>query len=187
MTIEQYVKAMWDRGLFSWLTSTFGFDEKQRLEFVESSRADARKHPPPPFFPGFIDMLTRFKQQGGVVAVVSFGEKNAITENYRTAGAPFPDHIFGWTKETAQQCKPFPYPVHFLCEKSGFSPSEVLVVDDMKPGLAMGRAAGALTVGAIYAERHHILRDSIAPCCDVVCDSVADLARLLLGDDAPTP
>ena len=49
--------------------------------------------------------------------------------------------IYGWEPDQTR-VKPSPFPILDIIEKKGFKKEDVIVVDDLKPGLDMARAAG---------------------------------------------
>ena len=54
---------------------------------------------------------------------------------------PEPDLIFGWECPPEQR-KPSVYPLEQIMKTFGMKPEELLVVDDLKPGYDMAKAAG---------------------------------------------
>ena len=45
----------------------------------------------PPFFPGFLEVLGEYHDQGGKVAVISHSERDVIESHYRnSSGSPVP-------------------------------------------------------------------------------------------------
>jgi phosphoglycolate phosphatase-like HAD superfamily hydrolase len=51
-----------------------------------------------------------------------------------------PDIIYGWDHDETKR-KPDPYPVNEVIKRFGLERNEVLVLDDLKPGLLMARKA----------------------------------------------
>ena len=136
-----------------------------------------------PFFPGFLDLLRRFQAEGGRIAVVSHSEADLILEDYRrrdSGAAVVPELVFGWD-ETEERRKPSPWPVQEVLRAFALSPEEVLVVDDLKPGLAMARAAGVHIAGAGWAHSIAAIRAYMEARCEVYLESVAALADFLFG------
>ena len=108
----------------------------------------------PPFFPGFLDLLAEFRQRGGLVAVISHSEKDVIEGHYRAArNLRFvPDLMFGWDHDEKRR-KPSPWPVQEALRQLDCSPAQALVVDDLKPGILMSRAAGCDFAAAGWSHR----------------------------------
>ena len=64
-------------------------------------------------------------------------------------------------------------------ERYSLSPSEILVVDDLKPGYDMARAAGVDFAAAGWAYDVPEIEDFMRENCDYYLKSVSDLALLL--------
>ena len=168
-----------DPGLMAYLEAELGMDEAEiEAEFVIwrsfSSATD------PPFFEGIEDLLERFVEQGGHIAVVSHSEADIIRKNYAsaTSGKLNPALVYGWDPD-ADKRKPSPWPVRDILERLELSPSEVLVVDDLKPGVDMARAAGVAVAGAGWAYDIPSIREFMQEACDFYFSRVADMERHL--------
>lgn len=101
----------------------------------------------PEFYPGVLSILSEYRAAGGIVTVVSHSETDLIERDYRAGSEkggiePFlPDRIFGWTYDESKR-KPHPYPALKIMEEFDLEPREILVVDDLRPGIEMAKAAG---------------------------------------------
>ena len=78
-----------------------------------------------------------------------------------------------------EQRKPSPYTLFDLMKRYNLSPSEILVVDDLKPGYDMARGAGVDFAAAGWAydvpEIESFMRDN----CDYYLKSIAELEKIL--------
>ncbi|MBF4693410.1 HAD family hydrolase [Fusibacter ferrireducens] len=95
----------------------------------------------PQFYKGFSELISNFRASGGYICVVSHSEKNRILRDYKKTLNIEPDMIFGWEGE-AHQRKPNPYPLEAIMRQFNLKRSELLMVDDLKPGLDMARSCG---------------------------------------------
>lgn len=93
----------------------------------------------PDFYQGFPEIVKQYKNSGGIICVVSHSESQQIARDYRLNCGFTPDLIFGWELEEHQR-KPNPYPVQEIMKKFNLKSSDILVVDDLKPGLDMARS-----------------------------------------------
>jgi beta-phosphoglucomutase-like phosphatase (HAD superfamily) len=156
----------------------------------------------PPFFPGFLDLLKDYHRAGGRVAVISHSEAGVIEGHYRAAagglgaaagglgaaaGAPdaadppfLPDLIFGWVAD-ANHRKPSPWPVGEALRLFGLPAREALVVDDLKPGVLMARAAGVDFAAAGWSHRVEEIERYMREQAVAYCAGIQDLRALLLG------
>ena len=132
----------------------------------------------PSAFPGICEILRRHKDAGGYIAVVSHSMRGSIERDYRENDLPEPDIIFGW-EQPPEQRKPNTWPLEQIMERFGLEPQELLVVDDLKPGYDMARAAGVPFAAAGWANDIPEIEQFMRKNCDFYCKTVADLDRLL--------
>ena len=77
-----------------------------------------------------------------------------------------PDDIYGWDLPQEQR-KPNPYPLAQIMTKHRLEPSQLLVVDDMLPGVEMARKAGVPVAFAGWSKTE---APSIAAKTQILCD-----------------
>ena len=92
----------------------------------------------PPCFPDMAGILHRQKQAGGLICVVSHSARENILRDYQTHFGLRPDCIYGWELGPEKR-KPAPYPLDQIMKAYSLSPTELLVVDDMKSGFDMAK------------------------------------------------
>jgi phosphoglycolate phosphatase-like HAD superfamily hydrolase len=93
----------------------------------------------PDFYELFAETIQEFKKQGGIVTVVSHSERNRIERDYSIHCGFVPDAIFGWELPEHQR-KPHPYPLQEILKRFYLQETDVLMLDDLKPGLEMARS-----------------------------------------------
>ena len=137
----------------------------------------------PSFYPGILEALADYQARGGHLVIVSHSDETVIREHYSLAfdgTRVMPELIFGW-ELGVQRRKPYPYPVHETVRRLGVAPSDVLVVDDLKPGIDMALAAGVDAAAACWS--HHIpeIRQFMQRHCVAVLDTVDEFRELILS------
>jgi beta-phosphoglucomutase-like phosphatase (HAD superfamily) len=146
-TVEDWILANF-HGIMEYLMGTLQLTEEElETEYeIWSKHLTGRR---PEFFPGFLDAAAAYRRAGGKVAVISHSEADVIESHYAASGVPdaHPDLIFGWSKD-AEMRKPSPRPVREALAVFGLAPTEALIVDDLKPGVLMSKAAGVPAAGA---------------------------------------
>lgn len=151
ITPEEYVSGCFSPGYIEMCRQRFHFtDEELQQEYNEWKEYIANHIPDP--YPGIDKILCRQKAAGGLICVVSQSASANISRDYRTHFGIEPDEIFGWDLEPAHR-KPSPYALNTIMEKYGLSPSDLLVVDDMKPACEMAQAAGTKIAFAGWGRR----------------------------------
>ena len=140
VTMEEYTSGCYHLGFADMCRKRYGFTEQELVEEYLGWKAYIQDHIPAPF-PGIEGVIRRQREAGGQICVVSHSCNDNITRDYQTHFGLVPDDIFGWDLPESQR-KPSTYPLEQIMKKYGFAPSELLVVDDMKPAYEMARKAG---------------------------------------------
>ncbi|MGV8041414.1 MAG: HAD family hydrolase [Thermoanaerobaculaceae bacterium] len=133
----------------------------------------------PEFYPGFLDALAAYRAQGGLVTVVSHSESDVIRRHYRAAGHPEPDLVFGWDVEPEHR-KPSPWAVHEALRRLQLEPRDLLVVDDLRPGIQMARSAGVDAAAAGWAHDIPVIRDWMQQACVAYFATIGEFAEFVL-------
>lgn len=95
----------------------------------------------PPAYPGIREVILRQKAEGGKVCVVSHSSRHNILRDYQAHIGIEPDMIFSW-EDPEPLRKPSTYPLERIMASYGFTPDQLLMVDDLKPGCDMAKSAG---------------------------------------------
>ncbi len=139
-TPESFILKNFSPGIVSLFADELGLGEEQMRE-EQSFWENYVRTRVPRSYSGIREILSEFRSRGGIIAVCSHSMKHYIERDYRENGLVPPDEIFGWDLPR-ELCKPSPYTVECLAEKYSLSRSEMLMVDDLKPGFDMACAAG---------------------------------------------
>ena len=148
-TLEEYFIKNFDPGVYTLFHDIIGMsDEDMKRE--QTYWFDYVQHHVPQAFGGMREILRDYKRAGGTICVVSYSFAENILRDYRENDLPTPDAVFGWELPREQR-KPNPYCVERIMERFGFTPQQVLVLDDLKPGYDMAKACGAHFAAAGWA------------------------------------
>jgi HAD superfamily hydrolase (TIGR01509 family) len=181
INLEGWFKKNFHPGIMEYLVEELKFTESE-LEAELCIWRDYTHDRTPRFYPGFIDMLQEYKARGGIVTVVSHSEVEIIEKHYREAdsiGTTFPELIFGWTFD-AEKRKPNPFPVNQILKRFDLQKNEVLIVDDLKPGVEMAKASGVPIAAAGWGHQIPEIRDYMEANCLTYLTEVDDLRELIL-------
>ena len=182
--LESWFLKNFDPGINTYLTEELGLTAAE-LEIEYEIWRRFTRGAVPPFFPGFLDTLRDFRARGGIVTVVSHSEKDMILRTYRAAawsGRFMPDMVFGWDFDETRR-KPSPWPVQQILQRFALSAEEALIVDDLKPGVLMSRAAGVPVAAAGWAHRIPRIRAYMRRNCDVYFETVEQFRSYVLDGD----
>ena len=127
---------------------------------------------------GISEIISDFRAGGGIVAVDSHSLMKYIERDFRHNGLPHPDIIYSWDLPEEQR-KPSSYTLFDLMKKYSLSPSEILVVDDLKPGYDMARGSGVDFAAAGWAYDVPEIEAFMKNNCDFYLETVDDLRKIL--------
>ena len=141
MTISQhdYISGCFHPGYIEMCRQRFHFTDEELLIEYNGWKDYIRSHVPAPY-PGIGRIIRKFKEAGGIVCVVSQSAQENIARDYRIHFGMEPDEIFGWDLEPSHR-KPSPWALQQIMAKYCLSPTQLLVVDDMKAAVQMARDA----------------------------------------------
>ena len=181
--LDNWFRKNFEPGIMGYLMNELGFSEEEISEEYKVWR-DYTVRIDPPFFPGFLDFLREYRRRGGLIAVVSHSETDIITRHYKMAtdGSLFlPDLIHGWSTDESKR-KPHPFPVWDIMEQYHLDREEILVVDDLKPGVLMAKAAGVAVAAAAWSHQIDEIQCYMKDSCDYYFQQVDEFARFILQD-----
>ncbi len=177
--LEGFFLKNFEPGFEAFLRGELGFTDAE-MEVEYRIWRDFAERSRPRFFPGFLDALEAYRAKGGRFVVVSHSESDIIRRHYREAHRELrPDAIFGWEAGEGRR-KPGPWPVTETLRRFGLDPEEVLVVDDLRPGILMAQAAGVPSAAAGWAHHLPAVRTYMEANTLGVLDSVEDFAAFIL-------
>ncbi|AHC14404.1 HAD family hydrolase [Salinispira pacifica] len=179
--LEDWFRLNYHPGIHHFLEKELALNEKDALLCYNVWREYTQSRVPP-FFPGMLDLLSEVVRQGGVVAVVSHSEVDIIRRHYelqQDVPGFMPAEIFGWTGDPTK-AKPHVYPVEEMIRRHALKPEEIIMIDDLKPGIEMSRRAGIASMGAGWSHAIPEIRKDISEMADYYFTSVEDAARWLL-------
>lgn len=176
-SFEEFILKNFDPGVLEFFRDDVGLTDEEMKEEDKYWR-DFVATRIPVAYEGIGEIIDSFRKRGGIVAVASHSYEEYIRRDYAHNSLPTPDVIYGWDLPRELR-KPAPYTILDICEKYGISPAEVLVVDDLKPGYDMARAAGADFAAAGWAYDVPEIESFMRKNCDYYLKSVEELKELL--------
>ena len=176
-TLEEYFVKNFHPGIIELLRDEIGMDDATIAHEEEYWRQYVKDHIPDAY-EGIAEIIAEFRARGGIIAVDSHSFSGYIERDYRHAGLPMPDVIYGWDIPKDRR-KPSPWTLLDLMERYKLAPSELLVVDDLKPGYDMARGASVPFAAAGWAYDVPEIREFMRKNCDFYLSRVDDLWHLL--------
>ena len=180
ISAEEYADGCYRMGFANMCRQRFSFTEQEILEEYMGWKEYIKTHIPDPF-PGIGDVIRKQKALGGKVCVVSHSCNENITRDYRTHFGILPDDIFGWELPEELR-KPNDYALKAIMDKYGFSPREMLVVDDMKLAYTMAKKQQVPIAFAAWGRKNcPAICEEMRRICDFSFDTPQEFGKFLFG------
>ena len=179
--LETWFRKNFDPGITAYLEEELGFSADE-MAVEDRIWRDFSLRGTPQFFPGFLEALALYQEAGGRFVVASHSEEEVIRAHYRqgsNGSAVQPELVFGWDLGPERR-KPKPYSIHETLRLLDLEQHEVLVVDDLKPGIDMAQAAGVDAAAAGWCHRIDTIREFMSRECVATFDTVEEFADFIL-------
>jgi phosphoglycolate phosphatase-like HAD superfamily hydrolase len=182
VSLEEWFRKNFEPGIMGYLKTDLAFTPTE-MELEFSIWREYNLKLIPRFYAGFINLLQEFKKKGGIVTVVSHSEVDIINTHYQSLGKDdgfSPDKIFGWSDDESKR-KPSPYPVNQILSKFGLQKEEALIVDDLRPGVEMAKAAGVAVAAAGWAHQIPEIRSYMEENCQYYFTDIGNFRSFILN------
>ena len=183
LSFDEFAHYNFDLGFHAYATDVLHLTPEEKVKqaaiwhkWVETHHAA--------FFPRAIEVLTRFKDAGGIVVVSSHNEAKHIIKDFEHAGCPLPDAIYGWDLDIEKR-KPAVYTIEQIEQQFGIAREEMVMLDDMKIGYNMCKAAGVDFIYADWARKPERLRREMRACADFTAENFLEVENILFGTQTP--
>ena len=178
ITLEEYTRGCFQLGFADMCRKWYGFTEQEIEDEYHGWQAYIVHHTPAPF-PGIGNVIRRQKEEGGLICVVSHSCIQNITRDYTAHFGVLPDDIYGWDLPEEKR-KPSTYPLEQIMAKYSLKPTQLLVVDDMKPAWEMASKVGVPIAFAGWGRLDcPELSQQMRQLCDFSFTSTEDLEKFL--------
>lgn len=179
--MKSYTEGCFHLGFADMCRQWYNFTEQELVDEYLGWKSYIREHIPSPF-PGIENIIRRQKELGGMICVVSHSSEENIRRDYAAHFGIQPDAVFGW--DLPEECrKPSPYPLEQIMLRYGFTPKELLVVDDMKPAVRMADSVGADIAFSAWGRLDcPELSKEMKKICKYSFQSPAELEKFLFDD-----
>lgn len=178
ISFQEYVEACTQMPFADLCKERFHLSDKELVEEYEFWKQYIKDHFPVPF-PGISAALHKYREAGGRICVVSLSTEANIRRDYQTHFGFQPDLIFSWDLPEHLR-KPSPYALNEIIGRYGYTPSQILVVDDMKHSIAMARAVGCPMAFAGWGRKEFpSICAEMESLCDTAFYSTEDFEKYL--------
>ena len=178
-SLEEYFSLNFDPGVVPLFRDICGLTEEEARMEEQFWRTYVKDHIPA-VYDGIREILISFRSAGGIICVSSHSFSDFIRRDYEAGGLPQPDRIYGWDMEPELR-KPSPYALHEIMRIYSLRPDEILVLDDLKPGFEMARAAGVPFAAAGWSCSVEKIETFMRGNCDLYFKTVREFGDFLLS------
>lgn len=176
-SLEDYFRKNFSPGFLEMCRDEYGMDDEMLLDETKFWQTYVKNHIPAAY-DGIKEIMEVQKEQGGLICVSSWSFDYNILRDYRQNGLPEPDAVFGWELPVEKR-KPSPYSLLEIMRRFDLKPSEILMLDDLKPGYDMARAAGVDFAAAGWAYDIPEIESFMRENCQYYLKTVDELADFL--------
>lgn len=184
-TLEEYLLKNFDPGVYDFFHGEIGMSEED-MRHEQAYWHEYVQHHVPRVFDGMRDILWEYTRRGGAICVVSHSFAQNILRDYRENGLPAPALVYGW-EQPKEKRKPQPDALFDIMQTLHFSPEELLVLDDLKPGYDMARAANVPFAAALWSGGVPQIRTFMKQNSDFSFDTVSAFGEFLLQGKEDRP
>ena len=178
-TLEDYFIKNFSPGFMPMCREEYGMSDEDLAQEGLFWREWVKDHIPAAY-PGIREIMERQRAEGGLLCVISHSYEDNIRRDYAANGLPAPDLVFGW-EQPLERRKPYPWPLEEILRRYALSPSELLMIDDLKPGYDMATACGVDFAAVGWANDIPAIERFMRQNCQNYFKTVAELAAFLEG------
>ena len=179
MTLEKYLIKNFEPGFIEMFRQDYGMDDDDIIDETNYWIEYVNDHIPEAY-PGIKEIMEKQKNNGGLVCVVSHSMPVNILRDYIYNGLPEPDLIFGWDLPK-DLVKPAPYSLNEIMRTYGLDASDLLMIDDLKPGFDMAMNCGVEFAGVGWSYDVPYIEKFMRANCGLYFKKVSALAEYLNG------
>lgn len=176
-SLEHYFVKNFSPGFLEMCRGEYGMDDNA-IEDETRFWLDYVENHVPTAYDGIRTIMERQKASGGLIAVVSHSHVRNIRRDFAANGLPAPDVIYGW-EQPPEERKPAPFPLEDIMRRFSLKPADLLVIDDLKPGYDMARAAGVDFAAVGWANDIPMIEDFMRRNCKYYFKTVEELDSFL--------
>ncbi len=176
-SLDEYFLWNFDPGFVPMCREIFGMTREDLLREQEFWREYVKTRIPRAY-PGVREIMERHRAAGGLLCVVSHSFDHNIRRDWRENGLPEPDLVFGW-EQPEERRKPSAWPLEEIMRRFALAPSELLMIDDLKPGCDMAEKCGVDFAAVGWSNDIPAIERYLRGACPRYFKTVAELAAFL--------
>ena len=151
LSFEEYVRDCNNMVFTDMCVQRWRMTEEELMQEYTGWKAYSRKNIPP-VCEGMENVISRFKEAGGILCVASLSTHEIITRDYMHHFGFMPDAVYDYDLPVACR-KPNPFALEDIMQRFALKPEQILMVDDMKLGWDMAKKCAVPTAYAAWSKK----------------------------------
>ena len=179
-TLDEYMLKNCDPGFINMCYDDYGMSDKELEEETVFWQNYVKNHIPKAYA-GMREIMERQLAQGGHICVVTHSFDSTVRRDYEANSLPQPELVFGW-EQPKERRKPSVWPVEETMRRLNLNREDLLMIDDLRPGYEMAKAAGIDFAAARWANDIEQIDGFMLNMCGRIFKSVEELGRFLFEE-----
>lgn len=179
-TLNEYMLKNCDPGFIEMCLRDYGMSEEELERETVFWQAYVKNHIPQAYG-GLRELMERQLAQGGHICVITHSFDSTVRRDYRANGLPEPELIFGW-EQPKERRKPSVWPVEEIMARLGLDREQLLMIDDLRPGYEMAKAAGIDFAAARWANNIEEIDAFMRNMCGRIFKTVEEFGQFLFAE-----
>jgi phosphoglycolate phosphatase/pyrophosphatase PpaX len=176
-SLEDYFIKNFDPGFVPMCRQEYGMTDEDLEDESQFWKEYVKDHIPAAY-DGIRQIMEQQRREGGLICVVSHSFEHNIIRDYAANSLPEPDAVYGWGRPLNER-KPAPFPLEDIMRRFDLKPSDLLMIDDLKPGYDMAMSCGVDFAAVGWSNDIPQIESFMRQNCPYYFKQVSELAEFL--------
>jgi phosphoglycolate phosphatase/pyrophosphatase PpaX len=176
-SLEDYFIKNFDPGFVPMCRQEYGMTDEDLEDESQFWKEYVKDHIPVAY-DGIRQIMEQQRREGGLICVVSHSFEHNIIRDYAANSLPEPDAVYGWGRPLNER-KPAPFPLEDIMRRFDLKPSDLLMIDDLKPGYDMAMSCGVDFAAVGWSNDIPQIESFMRQNCPYYFKQVSELAEFL--------
>jgi phosphoglycolate phosphatase/pyrophosphatase PpaX len=176
-SLEDYFIKNFDPGFVPMCRQEYGMTDEDLEDESQFWKEYVKDHIPAAY-DGIRQIMEQQRREGGLICVVSHSFEHNIIRDYAANSLPEPDAVYGWGRPLNER-KPAPFPLEDIMRRFDLKPSDLLMIDDLKPGYDMAMSCGVDFAAVGWSNDIPQIESFMRQNCRYYFKQVSELAEFL--------
>ena len=178
LSLEEFIEGN-NLGFDNWVRQRYRFTP-QELDWQYQNWREHVMQKRPSMVKGMAAFLADYRSAGGIICAATHSFREMIVADYSANCGFLPDYINCWDDPPLHR-QPNPWPVEDAMRRFDLQQSDILVVDDLRPGHLMAQTAGVDAAAAFWCCTTPSIEGELKATARYCFYKVEELRQLILG------